>query len=314
MVKEEIDERKDMVFKGWIDKNVGIVDVSGNNFLKDEPIFIRHLFPALEELPNDSGIAEKLLTFCFTHIDFEYPFSLQSRSVQEWSEMTNDISQECVTKLEDAGYHHDKKETEQIVSIYISHDHLYIGYSQARQNLSAWSGGEVHLSPKGTISRAELKLEEIFLENKMLFADSHRALDLGAAPGGWTHYLLSKGYQVTAVDPANMSDAVKKKQMKHYKMTTQQFIREVPLKEFDLIVNDMKMDLWESISIMLTFADYITNEGIGMITLKLPKNSRFQKIKKALDELEKGFTIRKAKQLFHNRSEITVLLGKKQQK
>lgn len=311
LAKEEINERTDMVFKGWIDSNIGIAEITSPSYLENEPIFIRHLFPIMEEIENEIDLEEKLLHFCFAHIDFEQPFSLQFRSPQELRETTNKIGQKLIIDLESSGYSHKKKETEQIISLYLGKEKGYVGYSQARENLSAWNGGEVHLSPKGTISRAELKLEEVFLNNEELFRDSKMALDLGAAPGGWTHYLLNNGYKVTAVDPAKMSPTVQTKQMKHYKMTTQQFIREVTLKEYDLIVNDMKMDIWESIPIMLTFSSYLTDEGIGIITLKLPKHIRFHKIKKSLDELSKGFRVLKTKQLFHNRSEITVILGKK---
>lgn len=309
LAKEEISLREDMTFDHWVDQSVGIIDIEDNGHLKKEPIFVRHLFPITETFSRQTRI-EELATFCFAHIDFETPFSLHIRGIKEEKDFIQELNQELKTSLKEAGYSYDPKATHQILSFYITDTTVYCGYSSAKENLTEWNGGEVHLSPKGTISRAELKLEEIFLE-KNERPQNGRALDLGAAPGGWAHFLLKQGFRVTAVDPAKMDKAVQTDKMRHYKMVTQQFIRDVPQKTYDLIVNDMKMDMWESIDIMLDFSEYLTEEGEGILTLKLPKKVSIRTIQKALDKLGTKFNVRKAKQLFHNRSEITVLLGNK---
>lgn len=309
LAKEEIDTRDDMTFVRWLDGNVGMVDIEGQLYQEQAPIFVRHVFPILETFTKEQR-REEVVTFGFAHLDFEQPFALHIRGQKEERETMRETSQLILQSLEEAGYQHDPKQAIQILSLYVTDTGIFAGYSTKSENLSEWNGGEVHLSPKGTISRAELKLEEVFIEMEGL-PDSGRALDLGAAPGGWTHFLLNKGFRVTAVDPAKMDPAVRVKEMKHYKMVTQQFIREIPKKEYALIVNDMKMDIWESIEIMMDFTAYLTDEGVGVITLKLPKRVRYHTIQKVLGTLEKGFRVLKAKQLFHNRSEITVILGKK---
>ncbi len=57
---------------------------------------------------------------------------------------------------------------------------------------------------KYQINRAEAKIAEAFeffhIKNQAL----GKALDLGAAPGGWTGFLLSKGYTVVSVDSAKL--------------------------------------------------------------------------------------------------------------
>lgn len=309
LVKEEIESREDIHFRRWLDNIAGIVSIENQEYIDDPPIFLRHVFPILETVEKKSSV-EELAIFCFTHLDFEQPFSLQIRGLMSERKKIRTLTQALRDYLVMSGYRYQPKQAFQVVSFYVTEEVVFCGYSTTLKNLSKWNGGQAHLSPKGTISRAELKLEEVFLEEKKLPVTGH-ALDLGAAPGGWTHFLLNKGFHVTAVDPAKMDKTVHTNKMKHYKMITQQFIREVPKKEYDLIVNDMKMDIWESIDIMLDFSSYLTAGGRAVMILKLPKRVRFHTIQKALDKLEKGYTIVKARQLFHNRSEMTVLLGRK---
>ena len=53
-----------------------------------------------------------------------------------------------------------------------------------------------------TVNRAEFKLEEAVEFFGVDLSDARRALDIGASPGGWTHYLVTKGVKVVAVDNA----------------------------------------------------------------------------------------------------------------
>ena len=54
----------------------------------------------------------------------------------------------------------------------------------------------------GHISRAHYKLEQIDQRYRII-RPNQRVLELGAAPGGWTHYLESKlrGGMLIAIDP-----------------------------------------------------------------------------------------------------------------
>ncbi len=56
----------------------------------------------------------------------------------------------------------------------------------------------------GEISRAEFKLLEALEVFGVSLPSRGRALDLGAAPGGWTRLLLEASLSVVAVDPANL--------------------------------------------------------------------------------------------------------------
>src|SRR5690606_3050961 len=58
------------------------------------------------------------------------------------------------------------REMEWVVSVFLTRDTAYIGWSAPHENLSSWSGGAVHYrKEEGQISRARFKLmeaEEIF--------------------------------------------------------------------------------------------------------------------------------------------------------
>ena len=68
--------------------------------------------------------------------------------------------------------------------------------------------------PRGASSRSTLKLAEAFMT--FLDDDEHlrwlrpgmRAIDLGAAPGGWTWQLAQRGLRVAAVDNGPLKGAV----------------------------------------------------------------------------------------------------------
>jgi 23S rRNA (cytidine2498-2'-O)-methyltransferase len=59
-------------------------------------------------------------------------------------------------------------------------------------------------------SRAAAKLEEAFVEFRFLegHGAGRSAVDLGAAPGGWSFVLAARGFQVTAVDHGRLAPQV----------------------------------------------------------------------------------------------------------
>ena len=64
---------------------------------------------------------------------------------------------------------------------------------------------------------------------------------------------------MTAVDPAKLDDRVKKMpHVTHYKGLAQDFVKTVEGKGeyFDIIVNDMKMDVRESVDLMVFLSPY----------------------------------------------------------
>ena len=70
----------------------------------------------------------------------------------------------------------------------------------------------------------------------------------------------------------------------------------------------MRMDARDSARLMLDYAPCLAAEGWAVMTLKLPQRSPEQVAHQAIDLLLRRYQLLGARQLFHNRSEITVAL------
>ena len=194
------------------------------------------------------------------------------------------------------------------VSLTVYENSAYMGISFLEDNVSDWTGGVLFFSKtEDVICRAEFKIEEACKVFNIQILEGARALDLGAAPGGWTHYLSKQGVFVDAVDPANLSeDVLKLKNVKHYKMTAQEFAANNSFSQYDIMVNDMKMDTNQSVNIVCGMSEQLRKGGICLMTLKLPKNGIMKRINIARKVLGRKFETVKIRQLYYNRSEVTV--------
>ncbi len=312
------------------------------------PIFVRHVAPVQAALPlvdvaeDPAWMAEVLRTqpdFLLAHIAPELPFSVQTRILNEMSFKPFDVNQALSTMVTEAtGATLDVRTPAQIISVACalvpdgwiadarrmalvprsdhdarSNSYALAGVSTAAQNLSDWAGGMRRFSrEEGRISRSEFKLLEAIELFGIVLPERGMALDLGAAPGGWTRILRQLGQYVTAVDPGSLDPRLDDdKAVRHRRMTAQEFLREEP-DRFDIIVNDMRMDAADSARLMVNFATRLYRHGVAVMTVKLPEGedatATRARVDAALDTLRTAYTVVGARQLFHNRSEITVAL------
>ena len=161
-------------------------------------------------------------------------------------------------------------------------------------------------------SRSALKLEEALLvllddeERKRLLRDGMRAADLGAAPGGWTWVLMRQGLRVQSIDNGPLRQHVLDSGLvEHLRADGFNWQPQQPL---DWMVCDMVEQPRRVAERMATWF----REGWcqhALFNLKLPMKKRWQETQLCLDlfaqQSEKPLTIR-AKQLYHDREEITV--------
>lgn len=185
----------------------------------------------------------------------------------------------------------------------------YLGLSLAVHNLSNWAGGMRRFAREpDQVSRAEFKLLEALELFQIKLPPRGVALDLGASPGGWTRVLRQQDQYVTAVDPGDLDPRIAEDRgVRHKRMTAEQYLSADP-DQFDLIVNDMRMDARDSARMMVAYARQLYRHGLVIMTLKLPEQNRTPVIEQAFKILYQVYTVVGARQLFHNRSEITVCL------
>lgn len=197
-----------------------------------------------------------------------------------------------------------------IISILIHGKTYYVGFSKSSDNLNFHSDEHRIRARKGKreISRAESKLIEALSTFKIELDGHGTALDLGAAPGGWSKVLADYGYQVLAVDPAALHpDLEGNSKITHMKVKAQDIQLDEPL---DLIVNDMNMEPQETAVIMNEIAHLLKKGGLAIVTLKLPDHAQ-RSIEEGVAILEKEYEVKKIRSLFHNRQEVTALLQRK---
>lgn len=285
---------------------------------KSPPIFVRHISPVQMTIPlkgtaKDITAIQRAVKREFLDLfDPELPFSVQTRIFSSAGYKPFDINSSLSNMIEQITQAPlSVREPSQILSVVAGEAEAYLGLSLAGHNLSNWAGG-VHrfARHKGQISRAEFKLLEALAVFHIELQSGGVALDLGAAPGGWTRVLRQHAQYVTAVDPADLHPSLRgDSQIRHKRMTAEAYLAEGP-DRFDLIVNDMRQDARDSARLMVAYNQCLYPAGIGLMTFKLPESGRAQVLDHAFNILRHAYQIGGARQLFHNRSEITVYLHK----
>ncbi len=304
---------------------------------QQRPIFVRHLAPvqAVIHLSNtENDIGELALAIAnlptFALLQRGQRFSVQTRLIQTRMEAArngtskrsyssghvNQLLAEAIA--EETGAVESIKKPQIIVSLLCTMEKAFIGISLTEDNLSDWPGGARHFAHlPGQISRAEFKLLEALEVFGVALPSQGMALDLGAAPGGWTHILLEAGMHVVAVDPAKLDARLSKQShLEHYQGYAEDYLEEAIKRHrtFNVITNDMRMDAREAARLLIQASACLLNDGFIISVLKLPHETLeidpLKNLNEALRLLQKHFAIVQARQLFHNRQEVTVLTAR----
>lgn len=283
------------------------------------PIFIRHICPvqvtaALRRKPGDVHLIKDVIQAELAEfIEPALSFSVQTRLLSKTTYRPYAVSSvvsDNLTHLTGAALN--VRAPQQVVSVIIHDATVFIGLSLAVQNLSNWAGGEQRFArQKGQVSRAEFKLLEALSVFAVPLPPRGVALDLGAAPGGWTRVLRQKDQYVTAVDPAPLHPAViSDKKVRYLAQTAEMYLQADP-DQFDLIVNDMHLDARDSARLTTAYAPNLYAHGAVIMSCELPEKNRETVVDHTLNILRGVYKIAGARQLFHNRSEFTVYLKKR---
>jgi 23S rRNA (cytidine2498-2'-O)-methyltransferase len=308
--------------EGWPSPEVGLLQVpldwrTAMRRLQDVPsIFCRHICPALlcvplHSDPDDLGALVEASRALLPELDRARSFSVQTRLLGEgaWQYGRFEVNEALAAAWQPAGGRLDVRQPAQVVSVNLSPSAAYLGLSWAADNLSNWAGGEQRFRREpGQISRAEFKLLEALDVLHLALPEGGLALDLGAAPGGWTRVALARGLHVVAVDPAQLHASLSLRPGLEYVNQTAQRFFERDRRRYVLLLNDMRMDALASAEVMLRAASQLQAPGLAVMTVKLPRQHIEQIVGRTLSLLTRRYVLLGARQLFHNRSEITVAL------
>ena len=296
---------------------------------RNRPTFVRHLAPAqavinLSNTEHDIGTLALAVANLpgFQQLERGVHFAVQTRLLQTGERYTerpyssghlNQALAEAIA--EETGAVESIKKPQLVVSLLCTMERGYIGISTTEENLSDWPGGMRHFArTPEQISRAEFKLLEALEVFGVTLPAHGRALDLGAAPGGWTRLLLDAGLHVVAVDPARIdARLIRRPHLEHYHGYAEIYLEEATKqrRRFDVIANDMRMDARAAARLLVQAQRCLQADGFVISTLKLPHATRaidpLKTLKEALNVLNKCYAIVQARQLFHNRQEVTVI-------
>lgn len=308
----------------WLAPGVGWVELGTDwdslaaRFRERPPVFCRHICPAevrislkqhvtdLDDLVEASHRFTPLLNSAQT-------FSVQTRLIGSgWPYARYDVNVRLSEQFVEQGVSLDVRQPEQVLSVVFAPEQGYLGLSRVADNLSDWAGGARRFKrEEGQVSRAEFKLLEALEVFGLSLPVGGKALDLGAAPGGWTRTLRKHGMSVVTVDPADLDSRIASDPtVRHVRRTAQSYLP-TTTEQFDVILNDMRKDARASAQIMGSAVENLKRGGWALLTLKLPKREMTKVVEVAFEVLRERYEVIGARQLFHNRNEITVALRPK---
>ena len=308
------------VHRGWLAPDVGWATLAGSwpdlvtRFTQRSPIFCRHICPAQVRVPigqvtEDLDVLARATTPLAELLGPE-PFSVQTRLLGNgWPYGPFDVNTRLAEVFAAGGAPVDVRRPVQVVSVALTRAEAFLGVSRAVDNLSDWAGGARRFRrDPDQISRAEFKLLEAIEIFGLDPPADGRVLDLGAAPGGWTRIMRSFGAAVVAVDPADLAPALARDPgVRHVRGLAQAYLP-TARQQFAAIVNDMRMDARDSARLMGMAEQALDPTGWAVMTLKLPKEGTSQVLSAALAVLRRFYIVTGVRQLFHNRSEVTVAM------
>lgn len=166
-------------------------------------------------------------------------------------------------------------------------------------------------------SRSALKLEEALLtlldenERERLIQPGMRAADLGAAPGGWTWVLTRHGLHVTAIDNGPLRPHVLDTGLVTH--LREDGFRWQPREPLNWMVCDM---VEQPIRVAVRMAEWFRHGWCdnAVFNLKLPMKKRWLETRRCLDAFRQqagALATLRARQLYHDREEITVFARRK---
>lgn len=195
---------------------------------------------------------------------------------------------------------------------FLDSSHAWVGISQS-MNASPWACGIPRLRfPGRAPSRSTLKLEEAFLtfvkDPERALQPAMQAVDLGAAPGGWTWQLVKRHIRTTAIDNGPIDPALLESGLVEH-LRSDGF-RYRPRKPVDWMVCDM---VEQPIRIAKLVTEWLADGQCRycIFNLKLPMKKRYDELQRCHEMMHERLQAKglryelRFRQLYHDREEVT---------
>ncbi|AZS52230.1 23S rRNA (cytidine(2498)-2'-O)-methyltransferase RlmM [Entomomonas moraniae] len=219
-----------------------------------------------------------------------------------------------ITHLKKSGKLIDDPNKPRLLLTFLTGQKVFVGYAN-QHNSAKWPMGIPRLKfPREAPSRSTLKIEEAWhffiprQEWDTRLALSMTAIDLGAAPGGWTWQLVKRHMYVTAIDNGPMQpELMETGQVKHIQADGFTY---KPNKAVNWMVCDIVEKPARTAAMVQTWlAEGWCKEAI--VNFKLPMKQRYLEVMKLTERMQDHFIDHgikvniTCKQLYHDREEIT---------
>ena len=285
--------------------------------------FARQLWPVIAHLPalpardRVTPIVDclKSARMSVSSVMFEYPDTNQGKTRSGFCKRFAPLLQAA---MEHAGmFKPGQRRLPQLQLFFPDAAQVVIGLSDGAA-CSPWPMGIPRLRmPREAPSRSTLKLAEALFtllddsERERWLRAGQKAVDLGAAPGGWSWQLASRGLRVTAIDNGPMDKRLIADGLVTH-LRADGFVWR-PQGRVDWLVCDM---VEQPARIAALIAEW-TRKGLcrhAIFNLKLPMKKRYAAVQQARETIASQlgklpFTLR-FKQLFHDREEVTGYLSR----
>ncbi|UYZ85476.1 23S rRNA (cytidine(2498)-2'-O)-methyltransferase RlmM [Entomomonas sp. E2T0] len=219
-----------------------------------------------------------------------------------------------INHLKKSGKLEDDPNKPRLLLTFFTGQKVFVGYALPN-NSAKWPMGIPRLKfPREAPSRSTLKLEEAwhqFIPSKewdSRLAPAMKAVDLGAAPGGWTWQLIKRHMYVAAIDNGPMQQQLMETgQVEHIRADGFTYQPRKP-------VNWMVCDIVEKPARTAAMVQTWLTEGWckeAIVNFKLPMKQRYQEVVKLIEKMYDHFINHQikvkitCKQLYHDREEIT---------
>lgn len=173
--------------------------------------------------------------------------------------------------------------------------------------------------PPQAPSRSTLKLEEAFLtllteaERTAFLKSGLTAVDLGAAPGGWTYQFVRRDMHVIAVDNGAVDAGLLGSGLVEHRR--EDGFRFRPRKPVDWLVCDM---VEQPARVARLASDWVRDGAArrAIFNLKLPMKSRYAEVSRCLEAIRADLRsagvrpVVRCRHLFHDREEVTCYLAR----